>query len=209
VNYRSVAQASAQGYHNTQLLRLTQAGTNTILRGDVFRIGFESGDTPVLAFDNRRGQSLGREQLFVAVEDAAFGGADTNDVLVREAPAIIVPDTDVGSALPAHAAVNRAHGTVTVAPVTTDITTFLTAASSQHLLRGIIQKQAILLSTAKLIKPKSDTYRTQTLSSVPIQVRMWSYSEGNTGAHKVRFDAALDVNIMDRRRSVRVNGIAS
>lgn len=205
VNYRAVAQASAQGYHNTQLLRLTQTGTNTILRGDVFRIGFESGDTPVLAYDNRRGQSLGREELFVAVEDAAFGGADTNDVLVRVAPAIIVP----GSGSAGDILVNTAHGTVTVAPVTTDIATFLTAANSQHLLRGIIQKQAILLSTAKLIKPKSDTYRTQTLSSVPLQVRMWSYSDGDTGAHKVRFDAALDINIMDRRRIVRVNGVAA
>lgn len=204
VNYRAVAQALSQGYHNTQLLRLTQAGTNTIKRGDVFRVGFESGDTPVLAYDNRRQQSQGREQLFVAVEDAAFGDADTNDVLVRVAPAFIVP----GSGSGADQNVNTAHGTVTVAPQNTDLVTFLTAANSQHLLRGIIQKQAILLSTAKLIKPKSDTYRTQTLSAVPIQVRMWAYSDGDTGAHRIRFDAAVDMNIMDRRRIVRVNGVS-
>lgn len=205
VNYRAVAQALDQGYHNTQLLRLTQAGTNTLKRGDVLVIGTESGDTPVLAYDNRRHASLARPQQFVVVEDAAFGDEDTNDVLVRVAPACIVP----GSGLDNDQLVNTAHGTVTVAPQTTDIATFKTAANSQSKLRIIMQKQAIQLATANLVNPKSDTFRRQSLSDVPITVRMWWYSDGNTGVHKVRFDAAVQANIMDRRRIVRVNGVSA
>jgi hypothetical protein len=202
VNYRDVAVATSQGYHNTQILKLNQAGALTLKKGDVLHIGFESGDTPVLAYDNRRKQSLGREQQFVVVEDVTFGSAGGNDANVRVAPAAIVPGSGSGT----DPNVNTAHGTVTVAPQNTDIATFKTAAGASSLLRIIMQKNALLLSTAKLVSPKSDTFRTQTLSEVPIQVRMWWHSDHNTGKHSVRFDAAWDINVMDRRRIVRING---
>lgn len=205
VNYRAVAVAAAQGEHNTMILSLAQTGTNTIKAGDVLHIGFESGDTPVLAYDNRRKQSLGREQQFVVLYDAAFGDLGSGTVNVRVAPAAIVP----GSGSAGDVLVNTAHGTVTVAPQNTDIVTFKTAANAQSLVRLIMQKNALLLSTAKLIAPKSDTFRFQTLSEVPVQVRMWWHSDQKTGAHSVRFDAAWDINIMDRRRIVRVNGLSA
>lgn len=202
VNYKAVAVATSQGYHNTSLLRVVQAGTNTLKKGDVFTIGMESGDTPVLAYDNRRKQSLGRAQQFVVVEDDVFGSADTNDAIIRVAPALVV----AGSGSTTDINVNTAHGNITVAPVTTDLLTFKTTASQLYKPRLILQKNALLLSTAKLVNPKSDTFRTQTLSDVPITVRMWWHSNQTTGAHSVRFDAAWDINIMDRRRIVRLNG---
>src|SRR5690606_36805889 len=97
VNYRTVAQASAQGYHNTMTLRTTQTGTNTIKRGAVFTIGFETGDTPALAYDCRRQQTLGREQPFVVVEYAACGDPDTNVDGLRVSPAAIVPGSRSGA----------------------------------------------------------------------------------------------------------------
>jgi hypothetical protein len=46
------------------------------------------------------------------------------------------------------------------------------------------------------------------LSKLPVSVRMWQDSQFATGAHRIRFDIALQANIRagGRRRVVRING---
>jgi hypothetical protein len=50
--------------------------------------------------------------------------------------------------------------------------------------------------------------RRQSLSKLPMSVRMWQHSEFGTGEHKVRFDVAIEANVRagGRRRVVRING---
>jgi hypothetical protein len=70
----------------------------------------------------------------------------------------------------------------------------------------IIQKGAIVASTVPLAMPDSDTASRRTLSKIPLSVRMWKWSDGATGAHSVRFDVAVNFNIRNRQRIVRING---
>lgn len=196
VNYSSVAVSTAPGYYMTQTINITvsAAGTETVKAGEVFTIA------GVNAYDNRAQQSQGRLQEFVVIEDAtAVAGAIA---ALRIFPAIIVPATGGGST----ADVNSAHATVDSVPAAAALITFKTGASATYTPRFIIQKPAIVVNTADLIMPASDTSSRKQLTKVPLSVRMWQTSDFNTGAHAVRFDVALTANVRDRRRIVRISG---
>lgn len=195
VNYRSVSISGAPGQYLTQTINMDGFGANaTIKDGEVFTIA------NVLAYDNRLQASLGRLQQFRVVGDvtADAGGA----AVVRIFPALVVPGSGTGKDV----GVNTANATVTVAPADNAIVTFINAASAQTKPRFIGQKQAIVCNTVDLIMPATGIGMRKALSKVPLSVRMWKNSDFNTGQHDVRFDVALNANVRDRRRLVRING---
>ncbi|MDV7393205.1 P22 phage major capsid protein family protein, partial [Arthrospira platensis SPKY1] len=168
---------------------------NTVVAGEVFTIA------NVRAWDNRKNQLVtpARPQQFTVVTGGTVSGGA---VTLRIFPAIIVPN--VGSSEIQQQ--NTAHATVDAAPASGAAVTFLGAAGATMAPRLLVQKQAAVVSTAQLPMPKSDTAVRRSLRSIPLSVRMWEWSDGATGAHSVRFDVALSVNIRDRRRLVRLNG---
>jgi len=191
VNYSAVAASGAPGQYKTQTINLTgfTATTGTLVAGSVFTIA------DVYEWDNRAQQSTGRLQQFVVVTG---GTADANgDIQARIYPAIIVQGTSD---------VNTAHATVDAAPADTAAVTFVGAASTTYTPRLMVQKQAVVVNTADLILPASDTSHRQQLSKLPLSVRMWQKSDFDTGAHSIRFDVALTANIRDRTRMIRING---
>lgn len=198
VNYADVAKAgSVNGRHMTQTLNITDASVAgaTFKAGEVFTIA------GVFAYDNRKQAAVSpsRLQQFTVVADAtAVGGA----VALTIFPAIIVPNTGTGD----NANINTAHATVTAAPADNADITFIGAASATLSPRVLIQKQAVVVNTVPLILPASDTSMRRKLSKIPLSVRMWQHSDFRTGAHGVRFDVALNANIRERLRIVRVNG---
>ena len=64
----------------------------------------------------------------------------------------------------------------------------------------------MVVNTVPLIMPAVGKALTKSLTKVPVSVRMWQWSNFQTGEHDVRFDVALTANIRDRRRIIRVNG---
>ncbi len=196
VNYADVAKAgTSNGLHMTQNLILGSAGVKTYKAGEVFTI------PGVFAFDNRKQSAVSpaRLQQFTVVSDAvAVAGAVTLKIF----PAIIVPGSGAGD----NVNINTAHATVTAAPANAAVLTFMGAASASLSPRAIIQKQAVVVNTVPLILPASDTSMRRRLSKLPLTVRMWQHSDFATGAHGVRFDVALNANIRERSRIVRVNG---
>lgn len=197
VNYRAVAVSSAQGRYMSQELNLSGLVNGwTIRRGEVFEID------GVFAYDNRKQGpvSPSRRQQFTVIEDFTATGATGT---IRIFPAIIVPNTGGDANIQRE---NSAHATVTAAPSNLAPVTFRGAASAAILPRMIIQKGAIVASTVPLSMPDSDTAARRTLSKIPLSVRMWKWSDGATGAHSVRFDVAVNFNIRERRRIVRING---
>lgn len=189
VAYSSVAVSGAPGQYMTQTLIADGFGANaTIKDGEIFTIA------GVNAWDNRLQQSLGRLQQFRVVGDVTADGLGA--ATIRIFPAIIIGNTDN----------NSAHRTVDVAPADNAVITFRGTASTAYKPRVLIQKPAIVVNTADLITPASDTARRQQLTKVPMSIRMWQHSDFNTGAHSIRFDCALTANVRDRRRIVRLNG---
>lgn len=196
VNYADVAKAgSVNGRHLTQNLVLNNAGVKTYKAGEVFTV------PGVFAYDNRK-QALvspARLQQFTVVSDAtAVAGAVTLIIF----PAMVVPGSGAGD----NVNINTAHATVNAAPANAAVLTFMGAASATLSPRAIIQKQAVVVNTVPLILPASDTSMRRRLSKIPLTVRMWQHSDFFTGAHGVRFDVALNCNIRERLRIVRVNG---
>lgn len=198
VNYADVARAgTVNGRHLTQTLNITDATTaaGTYKAGEVFTIA------GVFAYDNRK-QALvspARLQQFTIVEDAvAVAGA----VALKIFPAMVVPGSGAGD----NVNINTAHATVNAAPADNADITFMGAAGASLSPRAIIQKQAVVVNTVPLILPASDTSMRRRLSKIPLTVRMWQHSDFFTGAHGVRFDVALNANIRERLRIVRVNG---
>lgn len=190
VNYADVAASSVNGQYMTQTLSIDGLGASaTVKDGEIFTIA------GVYAWDNRLQQAMSHLQQFRVVGDytATGGGAIT---AVRIFPAIIIGDT----------ANNSAHRTVATAPADNDVVTFRGTASTAYKPRLLIQKESIIVNTADLVTPSSDTARRQQLSKVPMSVRMWRHSDFDTGAHSIRFDCALTANVRDRRRAVRLNG---
>lgn len=195
VNYKAVSTSAAPGQYMTQNLniKISAAGTETVVAGEVFTLA------GVNAYDNRLGADLGRLQQFVVVTGAtAVAGAAT----IRIFPAIIVPGSGAGGDIN----VNTAHATVTAAPAAAAAITWIGTASTAYKPRVMLQKEAILCMTAPLIKPATGMSGSVQLTKVPLSVRMWTNSDFNTGKHNVRFDVALNANIRDRRRIVRLNG---
>lgn len=198
VNYVDVAKAGAvNGRRMTQTLNITDASTATATfkAGEVFQIA------GVFAYDNRKQANVSpaRLQQFTVIADAtAVAGA----VALTIFPAIIVPGSGTGDNIN----INTAHATVNAAPADNADITFIGAASTTLSPRALIQKPAIVVNTVPLIMPATGTAMRRRLSKVPISVRMWQHSDFNTGAHGVRFDVALNVNVRDRTRLCRVNG---
>lgn len=191
VNYVDVCTSGAPGQYKTQLLNLAgvTATTGTIKAGSVFNAA------NVYEWDNRAQQSTGRLQQFVVLADVTADGSA--HATVRIFPAMIVQGTSD---------VNTAHATVDSVPADTAAITFVGAASTTYKPRLLIQKQAIIVNTADLIMPASDTSHRQALTKLPLSVRMWQKSDFATGAHSIRFDVALTANIGQRERIVRING---
>ena len=110
VNYSAAADAGDNaGFYMTQTLAIDGLGANaTIADGEVFTIA------GVEAYDPEISQNRGFLQNFVVVggATASAGGAAT----IRIFPAIIVDD---GSSVTGANAVNRAHATVSAAPLIT------------------------------------------------------------------------------------------
>lgn len=197
-NYREVAVSTAPGQYMTQTINITVSatGTETVKDGEVFTIA------GVYAYDNRAQVSTGRLQQFRVVGDhTAVSGAIT---ALRIFPAIIVPGSGSGGDIN----VNTAHATVDSVPGAAALITFVGTASTVYRPRALIQKQAIVVNTANLPTPMTGTMGSKQLTKVPLSVRMWQHSDFNTGAHSVRFDVALTANVKDRRRIVRLNGVA-
>jgi hypothetical protein len=196
VDYVTVAKAgTVNGRRMTQTLVLSNAGTKTYKKGEVFTI------PGVFAYDNRKQAPVtpARLQQFTVIEDAtASGGA----VTLRIFPAIIVPGSGTGDNIN----INTAHATVTAAPANGAVLTFLGAPSTTLSPRVLIQKEAIVVNTVPLILPASDTSMRRRLSKIPLTVRMWQHSDFYTGAHGVRFDVALNTNVRERMRIARFNG---
>jgi hypothetical protein len=200
VNYADVAKAGTRnGLRMTQTLICDAAGAAaTYAVGDVFTI------PGVYAYDNRK-QALvnpARLQQFTVVTAATASGGGAVTLVIF--PAMIVPGSDVGD----NVAINTAHATVNAAPADNAVLTFMGTASTQYGPRLAIQKEAIVVNTVPLILPASDTSMRRKLSKIPLTVRMWQHSDFYTGQHGVRFDVALNYNIRERRRLVRINGTA-
>jgi hypothetical protein len=195
VNYSAVCNSSTNGQYLTQTIAIdTLTGSQTLKAGDVFTIA------GVNAYDNRAQVDTGRLQQFVVVADAT---ASTGAIAaLRIFPAMIVPGSGSGDDVN----INTAHATVAAAPADNAALTIKGAASTSYRQRGLIQKGAVTVDTAPLIMPATGTAMRRKLQNVPISVRMWQHSDFATGMHSVRFDCALNANVRDRRRIVRVNG---
>jgi len=189
VSYASVAVSGAPGQYMTQTLNIAGLGAGgTIADGEVFTIA------NVFAWDNRLQAQRSTLQQFRVIGAATADG--TGAATVRIFPAIIIADTNA----------NAAFRTVNAAPANGAAITFRGTASTAYKPRVLIQKQAIVVNTADLITPATDTSRRQQLTKVPLSVRMWQHSDFATGNHSIRFDCALTANVRDRRRAVRLNG---
>lgn len=186
--YEAVAASPASGQYMTQTIDIDgQTGAVTLVDGETFTIA------GVFAYDNRAKKTLNHLQEFRVVGDyAASGGAFTG---VRIFPAIINagPFKTVeygGGSLDNLAITHKGAASATLQP------------------RFIANKDAIVVSTADLIMPATGMARRQSLTKLPLSVRMWQDSTFATGEHRVRFDVAIEPNVRagGRRRLVRING---
>lgn len=208
-DYVDVAISGAPGQYLSQTVNLTgfTANTGTLNPGSVFTLD-TAGGVPVLAYDNRLGAANDFHQEFTVLPNTAPGSngvytADgSGDIVARIFPALVVPNTGSGG----NVAVNTANATVNIDPGAGATVTFKGAADTVFKPRAIIQKEAVVVNTAQLILPATGKAQRQSLTKVPLSVRMWMDSDFDTGEHKVRFDVALTANVRDRRRIVRING---
>jgi len=187
--YADVAESPAAGQYKTQTINIDgQTGSVTLKDGEVFTIA------GVYAYDNRAKKRLDHLQQFRVIGDyTATSGAFAN---VRIYPAIIA---------------NGAHQTVSYTGTLDNLAiTHVGAAGATLKPRFIANKSAIVCNTADLIMPASGEGARKALTQVPLSVRMWKYSDFNTGAHSIRFDVAIKANVAadGRRRLVRLNGAA-
>lgn len=185
--YEAVAISPAPGQYMTSLINFDgQSGAVTIKDGEVFTIA------GVYAYDNRAKKQLDHLQQFRVIGDyTAVSGAFTG---VRVFPAPIATG-------PFQTIVNTNGATVDGLAIT-----HLGAASATLAPRFIANKEAIVVNTADLIMPATGIGSRKALTKVPLSVRMWQNSDFATGAHSVRFDVAIEPNVVDRRRLVRING---
>ena len=190
VNYKDVAISTTNGQYMSQTLAVEDIGIGlTVNDGEVFTIA------GVYAWDNRLQQAHSHLQQFRVIGNYTADGSG-NIAAMRVFPAIIIADV----------ANNSAHRTVDVTPADEAAITWRTAANAVYKPRLLIQKQAIVVNTADLITPATDTTKRVTLTDVPMSVRMWRHSDFATGNHSIRFDCALTCNVRDRRRMVLLNG---
>lgn len=196
VNYASVAISAAPGQYMSQTLNVNGLGANgTVKDGEVFTIA------GVFAYDNRLKASLGRLQEFRVIGDYTADGAGAL-ANMRIFPSIIVP----AAGTTGNNAVNSANATVTAVPANTAVITWRGAPNTALKPRLLMNKAAVICNTADLVMPSTGTAMRKSLTKVPLSVRMWKDSVFATGEHRVRFDVAVNANIVDRRRIVRING---
>lgn len=196
-NYAAVAISPAPGQYMTQILAADGFGAGgTIKDGETFTIA------NVFAYDNRLKASLGRLQEFRVIGDYTADGTGAVVGGIRIFPAIIVP----AAGTTGNNAVNSAHATVTAVPADNAVITWKAAASTAVKPRLLMNKSAVICNTADLVMPSTGTAMRKSLTKVPLSVRMWKDSVFATGEHRVRFDVAVNANIVDRRRIVRING---
>lgn len=197
VNYKDVAKSSSPGYFMTQTIAIDGlTGSQTVKDGDVFTIA------GVYKYDNRLGAATTTLQQFRVIGDTtASSGAIA---ALRIYPAIIVPGTGSGGDVN----VNTAHATVDAAPADNAAITWVGTASTAYKPRVMLHKSSINVLTADLMMPFNGVAKRQSLTKVPVSVRMWQFSDPLTGAHSIRFDTALTANVAatGRSRSVRFNG---
>ena len=188
VTYESVATSPAPGQYMTQTINIDgQTGSVTLVDGETFTIA------GVFAYDNRAKKRLNHLQEFRVIGNyTAASGAFTG---VRIFPAIINtgPFKTVdygGGSLDNLAITHKGAAGATLQP------------------RFVANKDAIVVSCADLIMPATGMARRQSLTKLPLSVRMWQDSAFATGDHRVRFDIALEANVRagGRRRIVRING---
>jgi hypothetical protein len=197
VDYAAACISAAPGQYLTQTIniRVSAAGTETVNDGDTFTIA------GVFAYDNRLQASLGRLQEFRVIGNYTASAGLINNM--RIFPAMIVPGTGATSFIQN---VNTANATVTAQNGAGALIVFEGAASATNRTRFIAQKSAVIVNTADLIMPATGIGMRKSLTKIPVSVRMWKNSNFNTGQHDVRFDVALNANIAQRRRVVRING---
>jgi len=183
VTYESVAISPAPGQYMSQTINVNVGGaTATVKDGEVFTIA------GVYAWDARAKKQLGHLQQFRVIGDSTASASVAN---LRIFPAIITTGP---------------FQTVSTAPANTAVVTFVGAASAVLHPRFLANKSAIVVNTADLIMPATGVSSRKALTQIPVSVRMWQDSVFATGEHRVRFDIALEANVVDRRRLVRING---
>lgn len=199
VDYKAVARSTTtNGNFLTQTIAADGFGANaTIKDGEVFTI------TGVNAWDNRKGASQGRLQQFRVVGDHTADGVGALAAL-RIFPAIVLP----GATLTGDAGVNNAHATVSAAPADNAAITFLGAASTEFLQRAVMSRNAIRVETADMEDGSSGENFKRRMKNIPLSLHGYQFTEGNTRATTLRFDAILKSNVepFGRFKSVRVNG---
>lgn len=183
--YEQYATSPAAGQFLSQILNMDiGTGTETIVDGETFTID------GVFAYDNRARKALNHLQEFRVIGDTtATGGV----AAPRVYPAIVT---------------SGPFQTVSAAPADTAAVNFKVAPGESLQPRFIANKEAIVVSCADLIMPATGTARRQSLTKLPLSVRMWQDSTFATGEHNVRFDVAIEPNVCahGRRRVVRING---
>lgn len=195
VDYSAVSVSTGPGLYMSQSFVINNLGANaTIKAGEVFSIPGVKG------YDNRAQANNDWDQEFTVIADATANSSGVATVTIF--PAMIVPGSGSGGDI----TVNTANATVSRAPTTGDTLTFVGAASTAYRPRVFMEKQAIVVNTVPLIMPAVGKALSKSLTKVPASVRMWQWSNFQTGEHDVRFDIALTANIRDRRRIIRMNG---
>ena len=196
VNYADVAVSTAPGLYKTQTLVIGGlAAGATVNAGENFNL---SG---IYGWDNRAQASNDWLQEFNVVVGGAANGSGVISLTIF--PAIIVPGTADSSGT---TTVNTANATCSAAPTTATTVTFTGAPSSNYRARVYMQKSAVICNTVPLTMPAVGKALTKSLTKVPLSVRMWQWSNFQTGEHDVRFDVAMTANIRARDRIIRVNG---
>jgi hypothetical protein len=197
VDYATAAISVANGQFLTQTIIVAGLDANaTIAKGEVFTMA------GVFAYDPRKQAAVApaRLQQFVSVNAVVADGAGA--ATFRIFPAMVVPGSGAGDNIN----INSANATVTAAPANGALLTFMGIASTNYSAGLIIQKEAIVVDTVQLIMPATGIALRKKLSRIPVSVRMWQHSDFNTGAHNVRFDVAMNANIRERRRVMRISG---
>lgn len=190
VSYASVMISGAPGQYLTSTINLDgQSGAVTLRDGEVFTIA------NIFAWDARAKKRLPHLQQFRVIGNyTASSGAFAN---VRVFPAIIESGV--------YQTISNANAANTYDNLAV---THIGAASTATTPRFLANKSAIVVHTADLITPATGMSQRKSLTKIPVSVRMWQDSVFATGQHRVRFDVALEANVMadGRRRIIRLNG---
>ena len=192
-NYRDVKDNVRMG----QTLNVAGLGANaTVSAGDVFTIA------GVLSVNPRTRQVTEPQRLqqFTVLEDATADG--TGDATLNISPAIIVVNSNDGTSTLG----NTAFGVVDAAPANGAAVTWLGTASTNYQIKGVFQRQAISLVSARLPTPFTGESSFAVDQETGIAVRYWRGSDISTGQHIHRWDMIYGAEVMDNFLGTRING---